>query len=442
MVDQVWEVVGGVDKGGIMVRAGQDLGSLALDERLSTGALVRQLELKAERLSFQRLTGTGPDSGWVSTHLKGKELLVKTDKAASEELSGASAGPIMPLHEQRPGTPYVYYHAINFLDTKPSGMRMSACMGIMDEARTESHSLCDHSVGNIRNISDPHIELVIELCPAILQLSDKVYKDGMMYQHPESKGAIFSWVRSELTYGWPMWPFKNEMQQLYLVGKSKESSQRVPIATARFAKALFDADTSGLASESMQSTVRKFFERLSKDHSSDEMSKGYPLKKLFGSTGQVFVPTIFKKVAWMMSYCFGDLWGRFYHGKAPELLWEVNMLAGGAFAALVKDEPDPQSISVGLHKQMDMGTSFDVLCFLDEKARKALYVLLLAGTSDVYLSLCAHYQWEGVPADGRTICAEDLEVITQVQGKVCLKYATGQDFKANKTLDLTQLPKP
>jgi len=78
MSGQLWEVVGGAGKGGIVVRDGQDTASTLLDERLSTGALVRELALEGERLHFERLEGNGPLSGWVSLRLKdGKDLVVR-----------------------------------------------------------------------------------------------------------------------------------------------------------------------------------------------------------------------------------------------------------------------------------------------------------------------------------------------------------------------------
>lgn len=75
--DEVWKVVGGDGKGGIVVRQGKELSSAQTANRLSTGALVRQIELEGGRLHYARLTGTGPDSGWVSTTLAEKELLVR-----------------------------------------------------------------------------------------------------------------------------------------------------------------------------------------------------------------------------------------------------------------------------------------------------------------------------------------------------------------------------
>mmetsp|Transcript_144349 Transcript_144349/g.462430 ORF Transcript_144349/g.462430 Transcript_144349/m.462430 type:complete len:568 (-) Transcript_144349:94-1797(-) len=73
---QVWEVVGGADKGGILVRDGQATSSAQLEERLASGALVEELELKGDRLQYRRLSGTGPETGWVSLQITGKTLLV------------------------------------------------------------------------------------------------------------------------------------------------------------------------------------------------------------------------------------------------------------------------------------------------------------------------------------------------------------------------------
>lgn len=46
-----------------------------MKQRLERGALLRQLELVGDRLSFQRLTGAGPEKGWVSVKLKEKVLV-------------------------------------------------------------------------------------------------------------------------------------------------------------------------------------------------------------------------------------------------------------------------------------------------------------------------------------------------------------------------------
>ena len=61
---QRWEVVGGADKGGILVREGEATASPQTAERLSTGALIEEVELKGDRLSYKLLEGTGPAVGW------------------------------------------------------------------------------------------------------------------------------------------------------------------------------------------------------------------------------------------------------------------------------------------------------------------------------------------------------------------------------------------
>jgi len=94
-MSQIWEVVGGADKGGIIVREGKDLKSTQTADRLSTGALVKELAFEGERLQYERLTGSGPAVGWVSIKLKDKELVVRTDKtppAGEEEPAEPAAG--------------------------------------------------------------------------------------------------------------------------------------------------------------------------------------------------------------------------------------------------------------------------------------------------------------------------------------------------------------
>jgi len=76
---QRWVVIGGADRDGIVVRVGKSTSSALEAERLSTSAVVRQLDLEGERLHYERLTGFGPAFGWVSIKLKDKELLVKAE---------------------------------------------------------------------------------------------------------------------------------------------------------------------------------------------------------------------------------------------------------------------------------------------------------------------------------------------------------------------------
>eukprot|EP00747_Dinoflagellata_sp_TGD_P108744 gnl/TRDRNA2_/TRDRNA2_170506_c0_seq2.p1 gnl/TRDRNA2_/TRDRNA2_170506_c0~~gnl/TRDRNA2_/TRDRNA2_170506_c0_seq2.p1 ORF type:complete len:690 (+),score=111.81 gnl/TRDRNA2_/TRDRNA2_170506_c0_seq2:197-2071(+) len=73
----LWEVVGGQESGGILVRAEQSLSSPQEPSLLSTGALIEELDLVEHRLRFKRLSGTGPATGWVSVRTKSDKVLVE-----------------------------------------------------------------------------------------------------------------------------------------------------------------------------------------------------------------------------------------------------------------------------------------------------------------------------------------------------------------------------
>jgi len=75
---QRWKVVGGADKGGILVREGRSISSRMVPDRLSHGSLVEELRKEGERLQYRKLQGAGPDSGWVSLTMSGKELLSRS----------------------------------------------------------------------------------------------------------------------------------------------------------------------------------------------------------------------------------------------------------------------------------------------------------------------------------------------------------------------------
>merc|ERR1719401_856179 len=72
-------VVGGGDKGGILVRAGEDRTSEPNEVLLATGAEIEQLELKRDRLHYKKLSGEGPEEGWVSLKASGKLLVTRID---------------------------------------------------------------------------------------------------------------------------------------------------------------------------------------------------------------------------------------------------------------------------------------------------------------------------------------------------------------------------
>eukprot|EP00747_Dinoflagellata_sp_TGD_P208404 gnl/TRDRNA2_/TRDRNA2_81890_c0_seq1.p1 gnl/TRDRNA2_/TRDRNA2_81890_c0~~gnl/TRDRNA2_/TRDRNA2_81890_c0_seq1.p1 ORF type:complete len:135 (+),score=23.70 gnl/TRDRNA2_/TRDRNA2_81890_c0_seq1:127-531(+) len=93
---QMWEIVGGVGRGGVLVRTGQELGSPQADGRLSTGAIVEQIELVGERLHYKRRAGTGPKFGWISIFLSGRDLALKTLAVPPPDNPAEEASPPPP----------------------------------------------------------------------------------------------------------------------------------------------------------------------------------------------------------------------------------------------------------------------------------------------------------------------------------------------------------
>lgn len=100
---RLWSVVGGRDLGGIRVRTGRELSSPEEPERLSTGAVVWQLELQGPRLLYAKVQGEGPERGWVSVIISGKQLLVakqqdlKIDGRLKVRPAPSLKGPLLSL---------------------------------------------------------------------------------------------------------------------------------------------------------------------------------------------------------------------------------------------------------------------------------------------------------------------------------------------------------
>lgn len=98
MGGQRWEVVGGGDRGGIVVRAGRHLSSAELPARLEKFSLVEEVARFGERVKYKLIRGNGPEEGWVSARLKDKVLLEPRD----EEVSSIE-GRLEALREEFPG---------------------------------------------------------------------------------------------------------------------------------------------------------------------------------------------------------------------------------------------------------------------------------------------------------------------------------------------------
>jgi len=69
-----WAVVGGSSAGGILVRRTADLHSPEVG-RIGTGAVLKELALKGDRLQYEKVSGDGPGTGWVSLSFKGADLV-------------------------------------------------------------------------------------------------------------------------------------------------------------------------------------------------------------------------------------------------------------------------------------------------------------------------------------------------------------------------------
>mmetsp|Transcript_56862 Transcript_56862/g.176374 ORF Transcript_56862/g.176374 Transcript_56862/m.176374 type:complete len:666 (-) Transcript_56862:286-2283(-) len=81
---RIWLVVGGGHAGGILVRKGESMQSPLVPERLVTGARIEQLFLRNNRLQYQKISGDGPDHGWVSLK-NGQNPLVELYDSDAEE---------------------------------------------------------------------------------------------------------------------------------------------------------------------------------------------------------------------------------------------------------------------------------------------------------------------------------------------------------------------
>ena len=93
-----WTVVGGAEKGGIVVRTEEDTSSLSTG-RLATGSVVREKRLNGDRLQFQKVSGVGPEDGWLSLKLASGKELVKTLDTLWQVIGGAERGGIIVREE-------------------------------------------------------------------------------------------------------------------------------------------------------------------------------------------------------------------------------------------------------------------------------------------------------------------------------------------------------
>jgi len=77
---QMWEVIGGAGKGGIIVREDESTSSSQRRDLLETGSLIEEVELKGLRLKYKRRSRSGPTEGWISISTVSCKLAVKTSR--------------------------------------------------------------------------------------------------------------------------------------------------------------------------------------------------------------------------------------------------------------------------------------------------------------------------------------------------------------------------
>lgn len=79
---QLWEIMGSMDRGGLLVREACDLSSPKLAQRLACGALVQEMTSVGDRLQYKLLYGIGPQRGWITTVLNDRTLARRVEDSA------------------------------------------------------------------------------------------------------------------------------------------------------------------------------------------------------------------------------------------------------------------------------------------------------------------------------------------------------------------------
>lgn len=430
MSGDTWEVVGGEAVGGIIVSGGRDLNSPQDEFKLATGSLVKQMKLVGSRLYFWKIAGFGPEYGWVNV-----SDLERTDKMpwdyvpsqAVTDMTALDDGKSPALCDIVAGA-YSHFHQVAFQETKASGLRMSGCLNAMDELRDGMYDVVDTSINSMSNARDPIIEAAIELLPSINIMNND--DDGLLYTHPDSTGPVLSWLRCEAKLGWPGTSLKSEKQTCYLLGKKRNGPlKKTPIANAHFVQAFCgtnNIDMVPLQGADWEQDFNRFWALPKRKFSSQyldspKLATMYPSRK-------PFKPDHCKKITWLLPQHYGDAWATFNHVKAPELLWDMNMLVGGAFKALLEPEPDPQAIAMNMPGAMQSGKFYDVLCYLESSAKKAVYAFFpkdqLSDKSCVF-AVCAIYNWTDLKGDGKTLSVEDLTMIDTEGRSALLSFHKG-----------------
>mmetsp|Transcript_36783 Transcript_36783/g.66132 ORF Transcript_36783/g.66132 Transcript_36783/m.66132 type:complete len:537 (+) Transcript_36783:53-1663(+) len=166
MSRDLWKIVGGADKGGILVREGESVKSAMAPARLSTDAIVAQLGLQGDRLNYELLRGTGPKSGWVSIRLKDNELavrMIETEAELAELFPASEATAIVEPDKVSPSDQLLKDNQQEEVPCATSPSRISAevrkMFGILGkDAPLEDITVPDGAALRVVTISDIHVD--------------------------------------------------------------------------------------------------------------------------------------------------------------------------------------------------------------------------------------------------------------------------------------------
>lgn len=325
---------------------------------------------------------------------------------------------------------------------------MSSCFAFNDNARTDMYTSCNQSVDMMKNVKTPLVEYVLEMTPASrIYFSKNSSFGGSGLLHKKRSGGIGSWVQTELKIGFPTFQMRVEEPTIYVVGKDQtEPNMKVKICGGRCVEAHVDQDFSLLTGNNAEESCNQFYQIVKENHCYDHLQYAQ-LAKYYEPSDAIFQPTRMAKVEWMMTHSYSDLWEIIYHGKTPELIWELNMAAGGAFEDLVSEDSDPQAVVINLPKKMSVGEKYGAACFVDERKKKAVYVLAPAHKFEVteaVLVVCALYNWDGVPEDGKTTTKSDIDITASAAARgTLIDYcaSNGLAYKESKFVDFSKMSK-
>jgi len=231
MSSELWQVVGGGAKGGILVRKEADTTSVELNERLSTGSIVKQIALVQGRLHYELVTGEGPQTGWVSMTFKDKDLLVKHgDKTSEKNTSDSLFSLVSPPDVYR----LVYYETPTRAEQVRLLFRMTGTAFDNVKIKDFPQGLDPYRPGALGDASPvpfdqapilQHNGLTIAETPAIMQyVAEKV---GLVEDTPEARArAMMFMVASEEMRDHVFYPNFNKILAVFEAGNKAGTPQQ------------------------------------------------------------------------------------------------------------------------------------------------------------------------------------------------------------------------